>query len=85
IASEIGKLASKMKNETTSLRKEFDVMIQEMNEIPKLSETILKTLEQINNSLVNESSIIEELTAKGEEITAEIARLAELIHEEEIQ
>lgn len=74
-----------MKNETTSLRKEFDVMIQEMNEIPKLSETILKTLEQINNSLVNESSIIEELTAKGEEITAEIARLAELIHEEEIQ
>ncbi|MFN4268797.1 MAG: hypothetical protein ACK4EZ_08190 [Fervidobacterium pennivorans] len=67
------------------MRKEFDVMIQEMNEIPKLSETILKTLEQINNSLVNESSIIEELTAKGEEITAEIARLAELIHEEEIQ
>ncbi|WP_039767203.1 MULTISPECIES: methyl-accepting chemotaxis protein [unclassified Caldicellulosiruptor] len=67
IASEIRKLADRMKVETSIIKKEFDTMISLMNQIPDLSEKILNAIENINSSLVNESALIEELTAKSEE------------------
>ncbi len=82
IASEIRKLADRMKVETSIVKKEFDTMISLMNQIPDLSEKILNAIENINSSLVNESALIEELTAKSEEISAEISRLNALIQQE---
>jgi len=84
IATEIRKLADKMKVETSVVKKEFDTMINLMNQIPDLSEKILSAIESINSSLVNESALIEELTAKSEEISAGISRLNTLIQQEGI-
>ncbi|AEM74761.1 [Fe-Fe] hydrogenase large subunit C-terminal domain-containing protein [Caldicellulosiruptor acetigenus] len=83
IATEIRKLAERIKQETSTIRKNFSLLIDLMNKIPEFSSRSLEMIENISNSLVNESALVEELTAKSEEISAEISRLNAIINNQD--
>jgi NAD-dependent dihydropyrimidine dehydrogenase PreA subunit len=76
IANEIRKLSDKTKQEIKNTKDEVELLMSDINNLPTVSKIVKDMVENVNKSLTNTSALIEELTAKGEEISGEINNLA---------